>query len=434
MGVQFNKGKQLIVAIILGILTYWLFAQSFLNIAPHVQRFYHVDMSIVNIAVSLTSLLTGVFIVVAGGLSDKIGRVKITNAGLILSILGSIALIISHAPILLLLGRVLQGLSAACLLPATIALINSFFQGEERQKVLSYWSFGSYGGTGLASLFAGIIATFIGWRWIFVLSIIFSIIALILLRGIPESKDESAYNKKFDIVGIIIFVVMMLSINVVITQGDIFEKRQGEPFIDLSLFSNNVYIGTTLANLMVNMDIGSLALFNIYVQDDKHLSAAQAGLITIPYMLCSLLMIRVGERFMQKRGPQLPLMLGPVSITVGIILLAFTSLPNMIYYIVACIGFIFIGLGLGFFATPALSTAVSNVPAEKAGTASGIIKMTSTLGAAFGIAVVTTIYTALSVNHPAYLAATIAFIVGAGLVFIAFIAAYCLIPKKNVDI
>ncbi len=96
MSEQFNKGKQLIVAIILGILTYWLFAQSFLNIAPHVQRFYHVDMSIVNIAVSLTSLLTGVFIVVAGGLSDKIGRVKITNAGLILSILGSIALIISH--------------------------------------------------------------------------------------------------------------------------------------------------------------------------------------------------------------------------------------------------------------------------------------------------------------------------------------------------
>lgn len=397
MGVQFNKGKQLIVAIILGILTYWLFAQSFLNIAPHVQRFYHVDMSIVNIAVSLTSLLTGVFIVVAGGLSDKIGRVKITNAGLILSILGSIALIISHAPILLLLGRVLQGLSAACLLPATIALINSFFQGEERQKVLSYWSFGSYGGTGLASLFAGIIATFIGWL---------NPLILILIA---------------------IFIVTLIAFY-------IFEKRQGEPFIDLSLFSNNVYIGTTLANLMVNMDIGSLALFNIYVQDDKHLSAAQAGLITIPYMLCSLLMIRVGERFMQKRGPQLPLMLGPVSITVGIILLAFTSLPNMIYYIVACIGFIFIGLGLGFFATPALSTAVSNVPAEKAGTASGIIKMTSTLGAAFGIAVVTTIYTALSVNHPAYLAATIAFIVGAGLVFIAFIAAYCLIPKKNVDI
>ena len=118
-------------------------------------------------------------------------------------------------------------------------------------------------------------------------------------------------------------------------------------------------------------------------------------------MLCSLIMIRVGERFMQKRGPQLPLILGPISITLGIVLLAFTSLPNVLYYVVACIGFIFIGLGLGFFATPALSTAVSNVPAEKVGTDSGIIKMTSTLGAAFGIAVVATVYITLSVNHPA---------------------------------
>ena len=256
-------------------------------------------------------------------------------------------------------------------------------------------------------------------------SIIFAVIALILLRDMPESKDESAHNKKFDIIGIIIFVIMMLSTNVVITQGSrigwlnpiimilivlfivtlmpfyIFEKRQREPFIDFSLFSNNIYIGTTLANLMVNMDIGSLALFNIYVQDDKHLTGAQAGLITIPYMLCSLIMIRVGERFMQKRGPQLPLILGPISITLGIVLLAFTSLPNVLYYVVACIGFIFIGLGLGFFATPALSTAVSNVPAEKVGTDSGIIKMTSTLGAAFGIAVVATVYITLSVNHPA---------------------------------
>jgi len=50
-------------------------------------------------------------------------------------------------------------------------------------------------------------------------SIIFAVIALILLRDMPESKDESAHNKKFDIIGIIIFVIMMLSINVVITQG-----------------------------------------------------------------------------------------------------------------------------------------------------------------------------------------------------------------------
>ena len=147
---------------------------------------------------------------------------------------------------------------------------------------------------------------------------------MILLRGTPESKDESAHNKKFDIMGIFIFVIMMLSINIVITQGTklgwlnpviiglivvfiitlfafyIYERKQREPFIDFTLFSNKIYIGTTIANLMVNTEIGVLALFNIYIQDAMGLSGAQAGLITIPYMVCSLIMVRVGERFMQK--------------------------------------------------------------------------------------------------------------------------------------
>ncbi|MCT1926851.1 MFS transporter [Staphylococcus pasteuri] len=458
MSGNYKKGNQLILAIILGILTYWLFAQSLLNIAPHVQNDYHVDMSIINIAVSLTSLLTGVFIVVAGGLSDKIGRVKVTRAGLVLSILGSISVIITNMPFFLLTGRVLQGLSAACLLPATIAIINSFFSGEERQKALSFWSFGSYGGTGLASLFAGVVATYVGWRWIFILSIIFAFIAMILLRGTPESKDETAHNKKFDIMGIFIFVIMMLSINIVITQGTklgwlnpviiglivvfiitlfafyIYERKQREPFIDFTLFSNKIYIGTTIANLMVNTEIGVLALFNIYMQDAMGLSGAQAGLITIPYMVCSLIMVRVGERFMQKNGPQIPLMFGPITIAVGIILLSITALPSIIYYIVSVIGFICIGLGLGFFATPPLSTAVSNVPEEKVGTASGIIKMTSTLGAAFGIAVVTTVYSTISIYNDTHFAATIAFIVGACMVLVAFIAAFILVPKRNVEV
>ena len=141
MSNSYQKGKQLIIGIILGILTYWLFAQSLLNIAPHVQHDYKIDMSVVNIAVSLTSLLTGVFIVVAGGLSDKLGRVKMTNIGLILSIIGSLALIISNMPILLLTGRVLQGLSAACLLPSTIALINQFLlvKNGKSFKFLVIW-------------------------------------------------------------------------------------------------------------------------------------------------------------------------------------------------------------------------------------------------------------------------------------------------------
>lgn len=450
------NGKQLTLAIILSILTYWLFAQSFLNIAPHVQKDYGVDMSIINISVSLTSLLTGIFIVVAGGLADRLGRLKITYVGLALSIIGSALVIATSIPALLLAGRVFQGLSAACLMPATIALINSFFEGKERQKALSYWSFGSYGGTGLSSLFAGLIATYIGWRFIFVISIIVAIIALFLLRGTPESKDTTAAHKKFDVVGIAIFVLMMISINVVITQGGklgwtnpiilgldalfiitlitfyLFERKKHDPFIDFTLFSNRVYIGTTIANLLMNTVIGSLALFNIYAQSGLGLTGFQAGLITIPYMIGSLLMIRIGERYSIKNGPRVPLMTGPISICFGILLLACVFFEGTMYYIISVIGFSFIGLGLGFFATPALSTAISHAPAEKVGMASGIIKMTSTLGAAFGIAVVTTVYgTLVQTTSPSH-AAMIALITGAVLVLTAFLAALFIIPKHAI--
>ena len=88
------------------------------------------------------------------------------------------------------------------------------------------------------------------------------------------------------------------------------------------------------------------------------------------------------------------------------------------------------GLGLGFFATPALSAAVSNAPESKVGMASGIIKMTSTLGAAFGIAVVTTVYSTLEINHT-HMAATITLLSGACMVISAFIVAFLVIPKQH---
>ncbi|MGO4092364.1 MFS transporter, partial [Staphylococcus aureus] len=108
----------------------------------------------------------------AGGLADKIGRVKMTNIGLLLSIIGSALIIITNLPALLILGRVIQGVSAACIMPSTLAIMKTYYQGAERQRALSYWSIGSWGGSGICSLFGGAVATTMGWRWIFIFSII----------------------------------------------------------------------------------------------------------------------------------------------------------------------------------------------------------------------------------------------------------------------
>src|SRR5690625_2133934 len=119
----YRSGNLIILGIVLSIITYWLFAQAFLNIGPHVQETYAgASAGIINLSISLTSLITGIFMVAAGNFSDKLGKVKITYAGIILSIIGSLLIVITASTAVLIIGRIVQGFSAALLMPATISI------------------------------------------------------------------------------------------------------------------------------------------------------------------------------------------------------------------------------------------------------------------------------------------------------------------------
>lgn len=114
-----------------------------------------------------------------------------------LSIIGSLCLVLAEGAPLLIAGRIIQGLSAACIMPSTIALIKAYFEGKERQRALSFWSIGSWGGSGVASFAGGVIATNLGWKWIFIFSIIFAVLGMFLLKDTPESKQESSGSFQF---------------------------------------------------------------------------------------------------------------------------------------------------------------------------------------------------------------------------------------------
>ncbi|MEB8210162.1 MFS transporter [Staphylococcus succinus] len=407
---KYQGDNKLILGIVLGVVTFWLFAQSLLNVVPTLQQSFSSDIGTVSIAVSITALFSGMFVVGAGSLADKVGRVKITYIGLWLSIIGSLLIIITNLPVLLILGRVIQGLSAAAIMPSTLAIMKTYYEGKERQRALSYWSIGSWGGSGLASLFGGMVSTFIGWRWIFILSIIVALVAMMLIKGTPETKSQSNIKANFDFIGLILFVVMMLSINVIITKSAalglmspfilglivvfiistvIFiriENSIKNPLIDFKLFSNKAYTGATLSNFLLNGVAGALLVANTFVQQGLGFNAFQTGLLSITYLVTVLLMIRVGEKVLQKVGAKKPMLLGTFFNMMGIILISLTFLPSMIYVVVCIVGYLLYGLGLGFYATPSTDMAISNSPEDKVGVASGIYKMASSLGGAFGIA------------------------------------------------
>ncbi|MBC6163838.1 MFS transporter [Listeria booriae] len=454
--VAYKGTNKLITGIVFGVITFWLFAQSLVNVVPAIQQDIGISSDLLNIAISLTALFSGIFIVVAGGMADKFGRMKLTYIGLGLSIIGSLCLVLTQGAVLLIIGRVIQGLSAACIMPATLALMKTYFEGKERQRALSFWSIGSWGGSGICSFAGGAIATYMGWRWIFVFSIIFAVLGIFLIKGTPESKVvQTGAKAKFDLSGLITFVIAMVSLNLVITRGSTFgwasvttltlivvfllaatlffriELKQLNGFIDFSLFKNKAYTGATLSNFLLNAAAGTLLVANTYVQVGRGFTAFQSGLLSIGYLVCVLGMIRVGEKILQRIGARKPMILGSLITAIGIGLTSLTFLPGMVYTVIVFIGFSLFGIGLGMYATPSTDTAVSNAPENRVGVASGIYKMASSLGGSFGVAISATVYGVITASGNIDLAAMIGLLTNVGFCLASLIAIIVTVPREK---
>ena len=419
----YRGNDRLVLGIVLAVITFWLFAQTTLNVAPVIRDDLRISTATSDLAVSITALFSGIFIIVAGDLADRFGRVKLTYVGLGFSTVGSLLIAISPTgtAAFLISGRVIQGLSAACIMPSTLALMKAYFEGKDRQRALSFWSIGSWGGSGLSALFGGFVASTLGWRWIFWMAILVTVASFLLIRGTPESRVARRDPAPFDWSGLIAFVIAMVALNVAISQGTavgwssprvlmlaglcvlsaiIFLRIETSgktgAFVDLTLFSNRTYSGATLSNFLLNGAAGTLLVVLALVQQEAGLSSLQSGLLTVGYLGAVLSTIRVGEKLLQRMGPRRPMVLGCWITAAGILLTTLTFLMAGQYLIVAFIGFTLFGIGLGFYATPSTDAALANVPDAKAGSASGIYKMASSLGAALGVAISAAIFTGVS--------------------------------------
>src|SRR4051812_30001682 len=423
---SYRGDDKLLFGMILGVLAFWLFAQTTLNIAPAMATDLGIETSVMNIAVSITALFSGIFIVVMGGLADRIGRVRVLMWGFVFSIAGS--LLVGSAPRgslavpLLMLGRVCQGLSGAFIMPASLALIKTYWDDAGRQRAVSLWSMGSWGGSGFAALFGGLMTQNVGWRWIFFAAAAVSLIGLLMVRGTPESKGTVTKDYRFDTIGVLTFMVTMVALQVLATQGSEFgwtsaitlglgvaavifgpmffriETNARHPFVDFTLFRNSTYTGATISNFLLNGVAGILLVSMMLVQLGGGLSAQEAGMLTLGYAIAIVSFIRVGEKLLQKFGARKPMIWGSLIVGLSVAMLMPTNLLIGQYKVLAVAAYTLFGLGLAFYATPSTDAALSNLPDDQAGSGSGLYKMASSLGASFGVAISAAIFTALSAS------------------------------------
>src|SRR5579863_2407843 len=163
------------------------------NVAlPAVQADLHATITDVQWVIEAYALFLGALILVGGSMGDQFGRKRVFLLGVVLFTIASIACGLATSPGMLILGRALQGIGAALLVPGSLAIISATFDDAERGRAIGAWSGFSAITTAIGPASGGWLVEHVSWRAVFFLNVPFAIVVLVLsLRYMNESRDPS---------------------------------------------------------------------------------------------------------------------------------------------------------------------------------------------------------------------------------------------------
>jgi EmrB/QacA subfamily drug resistance transporter len=384
---------------------------TIVNIAlPSIQHDFHASVSDLQWTIDMYSLVIACLLMLSGSMADRFGRRRVFQIGLLLFVLGS--LLCSLAPGLgwLVAFRGLQAVGGSMLNPVAISIIaNTFTDPKERGKAMGVW--GSVFGLSLAlgPVLGGLLVSGVGWRSIFWINVPIGIAVIVLTQlYVPESKATRV--RRLDPWGQALVIVVLGSVTYAIIEGPrrgwtsplilgLFaltavsaaalasvELRRRQPLIDMRFFRSVPFAGASLIAIFAFFSLGGFLFLNtLYLQDVRHYSALQSGLLTLPMAAMLFVFARISGSIVGSRGPRVPLVIAGVPLAVGAVLLTQLTLHTSIYYLIAA--YLIIGVGCGLVNAPISTTAVSGMPLDQAGVAGAIASTSRQVGSALGVAV-----------------------------------------------
>jgi EmrB/QacA subfamily drug resistance transporter len=358
------------------------------------------------------SLVTGALVIAAGKFGDVFGRRRMLQLGIVLFAAFSVVAALATDVGLLIAGRGLMGIGAALILPATLALIPPQFSGRAQLTAFGVWQAVAWGGQAVGPAIGGVITDTLGWQWLFWLNLPLAAGAYLVIRAVtPESSDPEA-SRHVDVPGLVTIGLAVFCLLYALTDGPsagwtsslvigffvaaavlaiswcVIEWRLREPLVDLRLFELRPYDGALTANLTMNLSFAGISyLLVLWLQNIRGFSPIEAGLLMLPSTLGIFAFIPLGGRMSERVGGRRPVLIGLAIMSVGILLLGFLSADSSLW--ILAVSLVILGLGLGLLSTPISNTAVGEVPINLAGTAAGVFKMSSMVGGALGVALLT---------------------------------------------
>ena len=361
------------------------------------------------------TLSCGALVIAAGRFGDLFGRRRLLIAGLAVLTVASVVAALARDPLTLIVARAVMGVGAAAILPATLAIIPVEFDGREQLTAFSVWMAVAGAGQALAPAIAGGLTQAFHWPAIFWVNLpLCAFAAMLIMRTTPESRDETAQHS-IDVPGLVTvaggLVALIFALNegpargwtsppvlialavavILLTTALWVERRAASPLIDPGLFRRRSFGGALADNFVYNLTLaGTMYVLTLYLEEVRGYDPLTAGLLLLPSTVALLAVIPLGARMQLRLGPRLPLATGTVIMGAGTFLAGFLS-PSTPYWWFAA-GIFIQGVGIGMFSTPLSDTAVGLAPPDEGGAASGVFKMSSMVGGAFGIAVFAALY------------------------------------------
>lgn len=344
----------------------------------------------------------------AGVLADRAGRRRTFAWGVAIFSGCSALCALASSGLVLDLARAAQGIGAAAIFSASLALLANEFQGASRGTALGIW--GAVTGVALAvgPLVGGLVVDGLNWRWIFLINLpIGAALLALTLRSVPESR--SPRPEPLDLPGAAAFALACLLLALGLTRGNdagwtspwilaaltgaalslaafvVVESRSRAPMLPLGLFRIPAFSGTAIVAFAQSVAIYPLLIFlAIYLQDGLGYSPSAAGLRLLPLTLLILAVAPFAGRMTGRLPLRVPLVTGLLLLGVALILLHGRSpgdgwtalLPGMI------VG----GIAIGAISPSLASAMVSVLPVERSGMSSGVNNTFRQLGIAMGVA------------------------------------------------
>jgi EmrB/QacA subfamily drug resistance transporter len=354
-------------------------------------------------ALSLASLL-----LTAGGLADLFGRRRVFVAGLAVFSVASLLCGLSPSPLALNLARALQGVGGAAMFATSLALIAQSFHGRDRGTAFGLWGATTGAAVAVGPLVGGVLTQGIGWEWIFFVNVPIGAAAVVLtLRHVAESRDPDAAG--IDWPGLVTFSTGLFFLVFALVRGNaegwgstqiasflvaagvlllaflVVELRQARPMLDLTLFRKPAFAGASAVAFSLSASMFAMFLYlTLYIQNSLGFSPLEAGLRFLPVTLLSFAVAPIAGK-LSARLPVRALMAGGLTL-IGAGLLLMGGLDAGSDWNDLLAGFVLAGAGIGMVNPPLASTAVSVVPHQRSGMASGINSTFRQVGIATGIA------------------------------------------------